>query len=45
MTFQVYLTAVAGYLPLAIVQSIATFIDACYIAHRNVITGPALEHF
>lgn len=45
MTFQVYLAAVAGYLPLAIVQSIATFIDACYIAHRNVITGPALEHF
>jgi hypothetical protein len=23
----------------------ATFMDACYIARRNAITGPALEHF
>jgi hypothetical protein len=27
------------------VQCIATFMDACYIARRNAITGPALEHF
>jgi len=27
------------------VQSIATFMDACYIARRNAITAPALEHF
>ncbi len=40
-----YLTAIAGYLPSAIVQCIATFIDACYIARRNAIIGPALQHF
>ena len=27
------------------VQCIATFMDACYIARRNAITGPALKHF
>ena len=27
------------------VQSIATFMDACYIARRNVITAPALKRF
>ena len=42
---QVYLAAIAGYLPSAIVQCIATFMDACYIARRNAITGPALLHF
>jgi hypothetical protein len=41
----VYLAAIAGYLPSAIVQCIATFMDACYIARRNAITGPALQHF
>jgi hypothetical protein len=42
----VYLAAIAGYLPSAIVQCIATFMDACYIArHRNAITDPALQHF
>ena len=40
-----YLAAIAGYLPSAIVQCIATFMDACYIAHHNAITGPALQHF
>ena len=25
------------------VQSIAMFMDTCYIAHRNTITAPALE--
>jgi len=42
---QVFLAAVAGYLPSAMVQSIATFMDACYIARRNAITAPALERF
>ena len=27
------------------VQCLATFMDACYIARRNAITGPALQHF
>ena len=27
------------------VQCIATFVDACYIARHNAITGPALNHF
>ncbi len=27
------------------VQCIAAFMDACYIARRNAISGPALEHF
>ncbi|KAF8903656.1 hypothetical protein CPB84DRAFT_1845636 [Gymnopilus junonius] len=42
---KVYLVAIAGYLPSAMVQCIATFMDACYIARRNAITSPALEHF
>ncbi|KDR70757.1 hypothetical protein GALMADRAFT_214468 [Galerina marginata CBS 339.88] len=42
---KVYLAAIAGYLPSSMVQCIATFMDACYIARRNAITGPALEHF
>jgi len=45
MICQVYLVAIAGYLPSAIVQSISTFMDACYIAHHNAITSPALENF
>ena len=32
-------------LPSSMVQCIATFMDACYIAHCNAITGPSLEHF
>jgi hypothetical protein len=27
------------------VQSIETFMNACYITHCNAITTPALEHF
>ena len=42
---QVFLTAIAGYVPSAIVQSIAVFMDACYIACHNAITAPALKHF
>ena len=42
---QVYLAAVAGYLPSAMVQCLLAFIDACYIARRNVITASALERF
>jgi len=41
---QVFLAAIAGYIPSMMVQSIATFMDACYIAHHNTITAPALEH-
>jgi hypothetical protein len=42
---QVFLAAIAGYIPSAMVQSIATFMDACYIACHNAITAPVLEHF
>ncbi|KAH9976493.1 hypothetical protein BJV74DRAFT_879576 [Russula compacta] len=42
---KVFLIAIAGYIPSAMVQSIASFMDAGYIAHRNAITAPALEHF
>ncbi|KAF9526782.1 hypothetical protein CPB83DRAFT_870278 [Crepidotus variabilis] len=42
---KVYLSAVAGYLPSAMVRCLAAFIDACYIARRNIITALALEHF
>lgn len=42
---QVYLAAIAGYLPSSMVQCLSTFMDACYIARRNAITGPALQHF
>ncbi|KAH9978413.1 hypothetical protein BJV74DRAFT_879459 [Russula compacta] len=41
----VFLAAIAGYIPSAMVQSITSFMDACYIACRNAITAPALEHF
>jgi hypothetical protein len=37
--------AIAGYLPSSMVQCIATFMNACYIARRDVINGPALEQF
>jgi hypothetical protein len=42
---QVFLAAIAGYVPSAMVHSIATFMDSCYIARHNAITAPALEHF
>lgn len=37
------MSAIAGHLPSAIVQSIAVFMDACYIARRNAISAPALQ--
>lgn len=43
--FQVYLSAIAGHLPSSIVQAMATFMDACYIARRNAISEPALAQF
>ena len=43
--FQVFIAAIAGYVFSPMVWCIASFMDACYIAHRNAITGPALEHF
>ena len=45
LAVQVFLAAIAGYIPSAMVQSIATFMNACYIARRNTITAPALKHF
>ncbi|KAI9507792.1 hypothetical protein F5148DRAFT_1276064 [Russula earlei] len=42
---KVFLAAIAGYVPSAMVHCIANFMDACYIAHRNAITSPSLEHF
>jgi hypothetical protein len=44
-TFQVFLAAIAGYVPSAMVRCIASFMDACYITHRNAINTPALEQF
>jgi hypothetical protein len=40
---KVYLSAIAGYLPGRAVRCIATFLNACYIIRRNVITAPVLE--
>ncbi|KJA18005.1 hypothetical protein HYPSUDRAFT_145683 [Hypholoma sublateritium FD-334 SS-4] len=42
---KVYLAAIAGYLPSSMVQCVAAFMDSCYIARRNAITGPALMYF
>ncbi|KAN0140688.1 hypothetical protein V8E53_001515 [Lactarius tabidus] len=42
---KVYLGAISGYLPLALVCCISTFMDACYIARWNAISASALEHF
>ena len=44
-SFQVYLAAVAGYLPSRMVRCIATFIDVYYIVRRNAISMPVLECF
>jgi hypothetical protein len=44
-TLQVFLAAIAGYVPSVMVCCIASFMDACYIAHQNAITSPSLEHF
>ncbi|KIJ91260.1 hypothetical protein K443DRAFT_28383, partial [Laccaria amethystina LaAM-08-1] len=42
---KVFLAAISGYLPSSMVQCISAFMNACYIACRNVINGLALEHF
>ncbi|KAH9015025.1 hypothetical protein EDB84DRAFT_1277471, partial [Lactarius hengduanensis] len=41
---KVFLAAIAGYVPSAMVRCIAAFMDACYIARRNAINSPSLEH-
>jgi hypothetical protein len=41
----VYLGAIAGYLPSAMVCCFANFMSACYIARRNVISACALKWF
>ena len=45
ITFEVFLGAIAGYVPSVMVCCIAAFMDACYIACRNAIDSPSLEHF
>jgi hypothetical protein len=40
---KVFLAAVAGYIPSAMVRCIAAFIDACYIARRNAIDLASCE--
>ncbi|KAI9440158.1 hypothetical protein BJY52DRAFT_1206918 [Lactarius psammicola] len=42
---KVFLAAIAGYVPSAMVRCIAAFMDACYIARQNAIDLPSLEHF
>ncbi|KAN0129101.1 hypothetical protein V8E53_013097 [Lactarius tabidus] len=42
---KVFLSAIAGYVPSAMVRCIAAFMDACYIARRNAIDSSSLEHF
>ena len=45
MNSQVYLAAIAGYVPSAMVQAIAAFMECCYVARRNAISTSALEQF
>ena len=40
---QVYISAIAGHVPSEIVQCLATFMDLCYIFHRNSVTSSALK--
>ncbi|KAF8465884.1 hypothetical protein DFH94DRAFT_796165 [Russula ochroleuca] len=49
---KVYLGAIAGHVPTAVVKCLSAFLDFCYIVHRNAITATdlnklkdALEHF
>ncbi|KAI9452680.1 hypothetical protein BJY52DRAFT_1124162 [Lactarius psammicola] len=42
---KVFLAAIAGYVPSAMVRCVAAFMDACYIARRNAIDSPSLERF
>ena len=45
MILQVYLAAIAGYVPSAIVQCLSAFMEACYIARQNAISAPMLDRF
>src|SRR6201996_6366065 len=45
LTLEVFLSAIAGYVPSAMVRCISAFMDACYIARRNAIDSPSLEIF
>ncbi|KAH8990067.1 hypothetical protein EDB92DRAFT_1816921 [Lactarius akahatsu] len=42
---KVYLGAIAGYLPSAMVHCISRFMDACYLACQNAISGSGLDQF
>ncbi|KAH8980296.1 hypothetical protein EDB86DRAFT_2835417 [Lactarius hatsudake] len=42
---KVYLGAIAGYLPSAMVHCISRFMDVCYLARRNAISGSGLDRF
>ncbi|KAF8258996.1 hypothetical protein EI94DRAFT_1774037 [Lactarius quietus] len=41
---KVFLGAIAGYVPSAMVRCVAAFMNACYIAHQNAINSPSLEN-
>jgi hypothetical protein len=45
ITFEVFLGAIAGYVPSAMVRCISAFMNACYIARRNAIDSQTLEYF
>ncbi|KAJ3529105.1 hypothetical protein NMY22_g9137 [Coprinellus aureogranulatus] len=40
---QVYLAAIAGYVPNEMTQCLASFLEMCYVFRRNAITASALE--
>ncbi|KAH9161675.1 hypothetical protein EDB89DRAFT_1861472 [Lactarius sanguifluus] len=42
---KVFLAAIAGYVPSAMVCCVAAFMDACYIARQNSINSLSLERF
>lgn len=42
---QVFIPAIVGYVPSAMIQCITAFMDVFYIVRRNAIMYPALEHF
>ncbi|KAH9008341.1 hypothetical protein EDB83DRAFT_2509114 [Lactarius deliciosus] len=42
---KVFLAAIAGYVPSAMVRCVAAFMDACYIARQNSINSLSLERF
>ncbi|KAF8260212.1 hypothetical protein EI94DRAFT_1611715, partial [Lactarius quietus] len=42
---KVFLAAIAGYVPCAMVCCVAAFMDACYIARRNAINSTSLKYF